>query len=117
MPVAGKTGTTDDSRSIWFAGYTPYYNCAVWGGYDNNDILPEGDTYRNYHKTLWNSIMSRIHQDLPVTDFSMPSDIVTASVCRKSENLPFPVSALQIPEAIRTVYRIFCSWNRAHSDL
>ena len=27
--------------------------------------------------------MSRIHQDLPVTDFSMPSDIVTASVCRK----------------------------------
>ena len=41
MPVAGKTGTTDSSKDIWFEGYTPYYTCGVWGGYDNNEALPD----------------------------------------------------------------------------
>ena len=36
MPVAGKTGTTDHDKDLWFCGYTPYYTCAVWGGYDEN---------------------------------------------------------------------------------
>ena len=61
MAVAGKTGTTDDYRNIWFVGYTPYYTCGIWGGYDNNDELPEGDIYHTYSKVLWNSIMTRIH--------------------------------------------------------
>ena len=55
MAVAGKTGTTDDYRNIWFVGYTPYYTCGIWGGYDNNDELPEGDIYHTYSKVLWNS--------------------------------------------------------------
>ncbi|MDY3920198.1 MAG: PBP1A family penicillin-binding protein [Candidatus Limivivens sp.] len=90
MPVAGKTGTTDDYRSIWFSGFTPYYTCTIWGGYDNNDILPEGDIYRNYHKSLWNTIMNRIHAELPVTSFEQPETIVTAYVCRKSGKLAIP---------------------------
>ena len=36
MTVAGKTGTTDAYNDLWFVGYTPYYTCAVWSGYDNN---------------------------------------------------------------------------------
>lgn len=92
MPVAGKTGTTDDYKDIWFVGYTPYYTCAVWGGYDNNDELPsvDGDTYHNYHKILWNSIMTRIHSELAVQDFDVPEGIVTATVCKKSGKLAVP---------------------------
>lgn len=37
MTVAGKTGTTEDYNDLWFVGYTPYYTCAVWSGYDNNE--------------------------------------------------------------------------------
>ena len=37
MAVAGKTGTTDTYYDLWFVGYTPYYCCAVWSGYDNNE--------------------------------------------------------------------------------
>ncbi len=37
VPVAGKTGTTDDFTDAWFVGYTPRYVCAVWVGYPNND--------------------------------------------------------------------------------
>lgn len=87
MPVAGKTGTTSDYRDIWFAGYTPYYTCAVWGGYDNHDILPSGGNYHSFHKTLWNSIMVRIHKNLPKKEFEKPDDIVTASICKKSGKL------------------------------
>ena len=47
MPIAGKTGTTSDDRDIWFAAYSPYYTCTVWGGYDNHDTLPSGDLYQH----------------------------------------------------------------------
>ena len=88
MPAAGKTGTTDSAKDIWFEGYTPYYTCGVWGGYDNNEALPDSDvSYSRYAKVLWNAIMTRIHADLPVTDFTQPEGITTASICKKSGKL------------------------------
>lgn len=88
MPVAGKTGTTDQSKDIWFEGYTPYYTCGVWGGYDNNEALPDYDSsFSRYAKVLWNSIMSRIHADLPAVQFAQPSNIAAAVVCKKSGKL------------------------------
>ena len=90
MPVAGKTGTTSDYRDIWFVAYTPYYTCGIWGGYDNNNSLPSGDIYHSYSRVLWQSIMSRIHENLEIRQFETPSDIVTASVCKKSGKLAIP---------------------------
>ncbi len=37
--AAGKTGTTNDLRDAWFAGYTPDLLCVVWVGYDDNTPL------------------------------------------------------------------------------
>ncbi|HHX55043.1 MAG TPA: PBP1A family penicillin-binding protein, partial [Clostridiales bacterium] len=42
IPVAGKTGTTNDQKDAWFVGYTPYYVAATWIGYDTPDRLPQG---------------------------------------------------------------------------
>ena len=67
MPVAGKTGTTEAYNDLWFVGYTPYYTCAVWSGYDNNEKLP--DYARNFHKALWKKVMTRIHEGLPSKEF------------------------------------------------
>jgi membrane carboxypeptidase/penicillin-binding protein len=36
IDVAGKTGTTNDMRDAWFAGFTPDLLCVVWVGYDDN---------------------------------------------------------------------------------
>ena len=83
MPVAGKTGTTDNYKNLWFAGYTPYYTCAVWAGYDDNTVLPAG-TARTYQQTLWRTIMQRIHNDLPSKEFEMPSTVEKASICTKT---------------------------------
>ena len=83
MPVAGKTGTTDSYKDLWFVGFTPYYTCAVWAGYDDNTVLPSG-TARTYQQTLWKNIMQRIHSDLPSTEFKMPSTVEKASICTKT---------------------------------
>lgn len=83
--VAGKTGTTSNYKDIWFVGYTPYYTCCVWGGYDNNQTLPAGA--RAYSKMLWTAVMSRIHADLPISGF-MPPDSVTAVTLCQTSHLP-----------------------------
>lgn len=86
QPVAGKTGTTSNYKDIWFVGYTPYYTCSIWGGYDNNQNLP-GDAH-SYSKTLWSAVMNRIHSNLPAADFEQPDTIVSVTLCTKSHCLP-----------------------------
>ena len=86
MTVAGKTGTTEDYNDLWFVGYTPYYTCAVWSGYDNNEKIPEDA--RNFHKNLWRKVMNRIHEGLDDKDFEMPASVEKASVCEETGLLP-----------------------------
>lgn len=86
MPVAGKTGTTTESKDLWFVGYTPYYTGGIWGGYDNNN----GDQNKvntSYHKRLWNLIMNKIHAGYKNKSFTKPDSIVTAKICTKSGKL------------------------------
>ncbi|HIV91373.1 MAG TPA: glycosyl transferase, partial [Candidatus Eisenbergiella stercoravium] len=88
MSIAGKTGTTSDYNDVWFAGYTPYYTCTTWTGYDNNAKLASGNGERNLAKTLWRAVMSQIHENLENRAFEVPGDIVTATVCAQSGKLP-----------------------------
>ena len=84
MPAAGKTGTTSEWRDSWFVGYTPYYTCGIWAGYDNNEIMPDEDKYHTFSRILWNSIMNRISErDLPMR-FRLTGDVMSASVCSSS---------------------------------
>ena len=86
MAVAGKTGTTDQYNDLWFAGFTPYYTCVVWSGYDDNQKIP--DDARNFHKNLWRKVMSRIHEGLEYRDFQQPSSVEKISICSETGLLP-----------------------------
>lgn len=83
MHLAGKTGTTDNYRDLWFCGFSPYYTCSVWAGYDDNTVLPAGEA-RTYQQTLWRTIMQRIHENLVDTEFKMPSTVEKASICTRT---------------------------------
>ncbi|MEG0806073.1 MAG: transglycosylase domain-containing protein [Lachnospiraceae bacterium] len=83
MAVAGKSGTTSNSRDSLFAGFTPYYTCVVWGGYDDNAPLLS----TSYVKALWKTIMTQLHTDLEYKEFAKPDDIVSAKICTKSGKL------------------------------
>lgn len=55
-PVAGKTGTADQSRDLWFIGFTPDMVTAVWGGNKNNEAIADK------HVT-GGSVMARVWRD------------------------------------------------------
>ena len=73
---ACKTGTTNSHKDGWFCGFTPYYTCAVWVGYDmpreQSDL--QGASYPG---DVWHRFMTNIHNGLePVADFDKPETIV-----------------------------------------
>ncbi len=88
FPVAGKTGTTDDDKDVWWVGYTPHLVGVVWMGHD------EPQTMRNvaggYQPALmWRQIMDVAHKNLPNAQFQRPDGIVgPIEVCIDSGNLP-----------------------------
>ena len=99
MSIAGKTGTTSDYNDIWFSGYTPYYTCTTWTGYDNNTKLRKGEE-RSLAKKLWKAVMSQVHEGLENKSFSQPADIVAQTVCAKSGKLPTALCG----ETLKTEY-------------
>lgn len=73
MASAGKTGTTNEHKDGWFAGYTPYYTTVIWVGCDTPESIDGllGNTYPLY---IWKSYMTQIHEDLPEAEFDMGDD-------------------------------------------
>lgn len=82
MPVAGKSGTTNDRKDVWFSGFSPYYTCTIWMGYDD----PQEQDYSTHHYQTWAEIMERIHDELSLQykSFTMPSSLTRAKVCTES---------------------------------
>ena len=68
MPSAGKTGTTNENKDGWFAGYTPYYTTSIWVGYDSPRWL-KGLTGSAYPAEIWHNFMEEIHTGLPAKNF------------------------------------------------
>lgn len=85
-PRAGKTGTTNDNRDVWFCGFTPQYTCVVWLGYKDNRSLGRGSNYTGGRQAcpVWTEFMVRAHKDLPVKDFDVPEGVVFYDVDKKS---------------------------------
>lgn len=65
MPCAGKTGTTNDSKDLWFVGFTKYYTTSVWVGYDIPRNLA-GLAYTATPLGIWKTYMDSINNGLPV---------------------------------------------------
>ena len=87
IAVAGKTGTTTDTRDLWFVGYTPYLTAGIWLGYDQNYEM--NGLQENEHNRLWATIMRRINETFDYEDasFEIPEGIGTRTVCSKSGKL------------------------------
>lgn len=74
---AGKTGTTNSSKDVWFCGYTKYYTTVVWAGYDTPRAMP-GASGASIPGVIWKDYMDKIHEKLKPQDFTMPSTISLA---------------------------------------
>ena len=83
-PCGGKTGTTDDYKDAWFAGYTGTLTCAVWVGMDQ----PKTIINRGYGSTLaapiWTDVMKVATRMGYATPEFKPLRLETARLCRWS---------------------------------
>ena len=86
MPMAGKTGTTQNWADAWTVGFSPYYTTAIWFGFDRpGNSLGLNLTGSTLAGPIWADYMREIHLGLPFRDFVRPSSgIVDATVCIRS---------------------------------
>jgi penicillin-binding protein 1A len=70
-PNAGKTGTTNEYRDAWFAGYTPEYATTVWVGNLDNTPMDEV-TGGSFPASIWGTYMEELLEPLPVQSFPTP---------------------------------------------
>lgn len=93
MHIAGKTGSTNSNKDRYFAGYTPYYSCAVWAGYEHNQrIVASG----NPCAVIFQKVMKAIHEDLPDKDFFSCAGLTSVAVCADSGLLASENCALDV---------------------
>ncbi len=65
-PVAGKTGTSDEARDLWFIGYIPQLVTGVWLGNDNNNPT---DGSSGSAASTWHQFMETAVKGMPVQKF------------------------------------------------
>ena len=78
--IAGKTGTTDYDRDLWFVGASPYCTLACWMGYDQ----PDSVNYYGLSTIVWQKVMSNYLKDKTYKEFTMPDNIIPATYCKGS---------------------------------
>jgi penicillin-binding protein 1A len=77
--IAGKTGTTQDFKDAWFAGFTPDMVTVVWVGFDDPQPLGENETGGAISAPIWHDFMAIALKDRPVLQFTQPDGITMAA--------------------------------------
>lgn len=74
-PVAGKTGTSDKSRDVWFIGFTPDFSAAIWGGNDNyQPIHGKHVTGGAIVARVWKIFMEEYYKEKQLPPGNFPDD-------------------------------------------
>lgn len=85
QPIAGKTGTTDNSRDAWFIGYTPDILALVWIGFDDGASIQ--GTGASAALPIWADLMKNIPQHLSGNWFRTPPGVLKKTVCAQTGQL------------------------------
>jgi penicillin-binding protein 1A len=78
-PIAGKTGTTNDSRDAWFIGYTPKLVSGVWVGFSDNRSLGARQYGGNVAAPIFRDFMTAALEGRPKVSFEAPTTGITTA--------------------------------------
>jgi 1A family penicillin-binding protein len=84
MEVAGKTGTTNDSRDAWFVGFSSSVVVGVWIGFDDPQTIRSDASGSRMALPIWADFMRRTAQRLPAEPFARPPRLRTEVMCSVS---------------------------------
>jgi penicillin-binding protein 1A len=91
IPVAGKTGTTNDNKDLWFVGMTPDIVAAVWVGFDRVKTVARGAVGGSYAAPIWGAMIGKYYQTHTTAGWPTPPDgIVAADLDRDTGQLATP---------------------------
>ncbi|MCY3751578.1 MAG: penicillin-binding transpeptidase domain-containing protein, partial [Gammaproteobacteria bacterium] len=82
--LSGKTGTTNEQRDAWFAGFNPSVVAVAWMGFDDFSPMGQGETGSRSALSIWIEYMRAALKDMPVTPVARPADIVTIRINRET---------------------------------
>jgi penicillin-binding protein 2D len=74
IPVAGKTGTTNDNSDVWFIGLTPDLVAGVWLGFDKPVTITSGAAGGSLAAPVWGKMVARYYASRPEILTSRPAD-------------------------------------------
>jgi len=83
-PLAGKTGTTNDAKDVWFVGFTPDLVVGVFIGYDQPKSLGYGATGGSIAVPIFGDFFEQAMKGKPKVDFKMPSGMQRIAINRKT---------------------------------
>jgi penicillin-binding protein 1A len=88
IPVAGKTGTTNDNVDVWFMGMTPDLVAGVWLGFDRPQTITPGGAGGSLAAPIWGAMMARYYAGRPApSPWVPPVGLVTAELDRVTGQL------------------------------
>ncbi|SDI98792.1 transglycosylase domain-containing protein [Salimicrobium halophilum] len=87
LPMAGKTGTTDEDVDSWFNGYSTNYSISVWTGNQDRSSIQSG---KNIPKEMFRHLMGELSADVETADFERPSSAVWVDVEEGSRPAKLP---------------------------
>jgi penicillin-binding protein 1A len=105
-PLAGKTGTTNESRDAWFIGYSPDLLAGAWIGYDSHESLGAKETGARAALPTWMEFMRRALEGRPPVDFPVPPGVTYASVD--------PASGLRAVPGGPSIREVFVAGSEPH---
>ncbi len=88
-PLAGKTGTSNQSKDAWFAGFSTETVAVVWVGYDDGRPLGRSEAGASAALPAWISFMRAAHDKKPPSDFPRPAGVTTVQIDTRTGMLPF----------------------------
>ena len=84
IPVAGKTGTTNDNTDVWFIGLTPDIVAGVWLGFDKPKTITAGAAGGSLAAPIWGKMMSRYYSQTrrPADSWAIPPGVTAGEIDR-----------------------------------
>jgi penicillin-binding protein 1A len=84
IPIAGKTGTTNDNTDVWFIGMTPDLVAGVWLGFDRPKTITAGVTGGGFAAPIWGEMMGRYYQGRQTAQWTPPGGVIAAELDRQT---------------------------------
>ena len=82
-PLAGKTGTTNNSTDAWFVGFSPSITCGVWMGFDEKKSLGPKETGAHAALPIWMDFMKIALAGKEPGEFAPPPELPPSPVGQK----------------------------------